>query len=544
MGKGLGAGLVSGGFVGAVVLSILSLYAPLPQDRIDAAPKLEAETPPSETVAPEDDAAAVAPETAAEPIVAEADSAEVAPAADAQTITPTNETQTAAPAAQTETEIVAPDTDTPAVAPDIETATVASDTETAQAPVVASQTPQATASETLTASTDTQTAEAVSAAPAQTQSPVAIIPDDSAATLTAQADSSAAQAVTPEVQEPAGAETLAQADTSVVQRSEVPSETVVGEEQVASVPAPEPTAEAQPDTPPRRSLPTVGEEEVETVSADTPITAPVPQITNPVAGVVTNRLPSLGTPAAVPSEDPAPEATEVAAPIENDALRQFATPVEGAEGKSLFSVLLIDSGEDGIARSELAQLAVPVTVAIDPTSPNARAIMAEYRAAGVEVVAIVNDLPESSEPSDVAVSVSAYFDVLSEAVGLMDPLDGRIQGNRSLLQPVLGAIRDTGHGLITYDRGLNTAQQAARRENIPNATVFRILDAELEKAPKIKRYLDRAAFTANQDGAVVVVGRSYEETVKAIVEWALEKKDASIAMVPVSAVMLATQDGS
>ena len=124
----------------------------------------------------------------------------------------------------------------------------------------------------------------------------------------------------------------------------------------------------------------------------------------------------------------------------------------------------------------------------------------------------------------------------------MDPLDGRIQANRSLLQPVLGAIRNSGHGLITYDRGLNTALQAARREDIPAATVFRVLDGELEKGPRIKRYMDRAAFNANRDGAVVVVGRSYPETVQAIVEWALEKKESGVAMVPVSAVMLADEN--
>ena len=223
------------------------------------------------------------------------------------------------------------------------------------------------------------------------------------------------------------------------------------------------------------------------------------------------------------------------------ALRAYGQRIEGAEGKSLFGVVLIDSGAEGIARADLMKLSVPVTIAIDPTAPNATQIMQDYRDAGMEVVAIANELPTASSPSDVAVAVEAYFDLLPQAVGIMDPLDGRIQSNRTLLQPVLGAIRSSGHGLITYDRGLNTAQQAARREDIPAATVFRVLDADLEEAPKIKRYLDRAAFNANRDGSVVVVGRSYPETVKAIVEWVLEKKESGIAMVPVSAVMLADE---
>jgi len=91
---------------------------------------------------------------------------------------------------------------------------------------------------------------------------------------------------------------------------------------------------------------------------------------------------------------------------------------------------------------------------------------------------------------------------------------------------------------VTYDKGLNTAQKTAERQNVAAATVFRLLDGDLEATPKIKRYLSRAAFTAAQDGSVVVLGRAYPETVKALVEWALEDKVADMSVVPVSKIML------
>ncbi|SHE75658.1 Uncharacterized conserved protein YibQ, putative polysaccharide deacetylase 2 family [Litoreibacter ascidiaceicola] len=509
MGKGIGAGIVSGGFVGVVVMTMLSLYAPLPQDRIDAAPKLEVETTPSEAVTPQ--VTETTPQANEVPSVA-------ATTTSSDTVTPVTENS-----AVTESESV----------------TVPEQQQ--DAPVVQATTPQLDSSSAV--DTDSPTAE-IATSDAQVAQLIPQAPtvqaegNDEIIIASADPMPEPVTQVNPGVQTPTAdaspnVEPTVDAETTTVQPSELPSPTITGTEKVVDSEAP-----AKPRV---SSLPTIGnaqEEAVEVASADTPIT--LPQVD---AGVVTNRLPSVGTGGATSLVTPAPQddtPTEpAAAPTDLGALQAFGTKVEGAEGKSLFGVILIDSGEDGIPRADLMKLSIPVTIALDPTAPDAARIMADYRAAGIEVIAIANELPTASSPSDVAVAVEAYFSILDQAVGLMDPLDGRIQSNRSLLQPVLGAIRNSGHGLVTYDRGLNTAQQAARREDIPAATVFRVLDAELEESPRIKRYLDRAAFNANRDGAVVVVGRSYPETIKGLVEWVLEKKEAGIAMVPVSAVMLA-----
>ncbi|EPX78995.1 divergent polysaccharide deacetylase family protein [Litoreibacter arenae] len=504
MGKGLGAGLVSGGFVGAVVMAMLSLYAPLPQDRIDAAPKINAEKPEPVSVAPESGASSAAPrveENASLPATASQSEAAAT-------------SEVARAPQQTGTQTLNEQQDAPVVQPTVaqpETAE-ATRSDSPAAPVVG---------------TDTQISQTTPDAPA-------LKADGDDAIVIARVDPAPSAALRvdeatplPSADAAPNVEADPQTATLKVQPSTLPSTTVVGTEQ------------PDPDAMPRASsLPTIGSDapeegdSLDVASADTPIT--LPRINS---GVVTNRLPSVGDAA----PEPEAERAEVApAPVEDlGALRNFAAQVDGIEGKSLFGVILIDSGEDGIPREDLMKLSIPVTIAIDPTAADAASTMQAYRDAGMEVVAIANELPTSAGPGDVAVAVEAYFNILDQAVGLMDPLDGRIQSNRTLLQPVLGAIRNSGHGLITFDRGLNTAQQAARRENIPAATVFRVLDGELEEAPKIKRYLDRAAFNANRDGAVVVVGRSYPDTVKALVEWVLEKKEAGIAMVPVSAVMLA-----
>ena len=92
-------------------------------------------------------------------------------------------------------------------------------------------------------------------------------------------------------------------------------------------------------------------------------------------------------------------------------------------------------------------------------------------------------------------------------------------------------------GLITYDKGLNAADQVARREDVPSAAIFRQLDAEDEDVPVIRRYLDRAAFKAAQEGRVMVLGQTRPETIAALMEWTLEGRAASVTLAPATAVM-------
>jgi polysaccharide deacetylase 2 family uncharacterized protein YibQ len=292
-------------------------------------------------------------------------------------------------------------------------------------------------------------------------------------------------------------------------------------------------------------LPQVGvaqTQEVTEVSSDTPIGVEVEPIENPVAAkpvqVVTGRLPTIGSTPQTPTPQIVPTNTPDAETPSRGALTDHAIPFT-SNAQSLFSIVIIDVGNEGVDREQLLNSSYPITVAIDPSVPDAAALMAQYRAAGIEVVALLNDLPPSAAPGDVAVAISGYFGVLDQAVAVMEPLDRRLQNNRELLEPVLGAISDTGHGLMTYEQGLNATQRSAQRLGVPSAAVFRVLDAEGEKSAKIKRYLKRAAFNAGRDGSVVVVGRSYAETMTAILEWALENNDVTLSLAPISAVLKA-----
>jgi uncharacterized protein len=84
---------------------------------------------------------------------------------------------------------------------------------------------------------------------------------------------------------------------------------------------------------------------------------------------------------------------------------------------------------------------------------------------------------------------------------------------------------------------LNAADQVARRDGVPAALIFREMDAGGEDSPLIRRYLDRAAFKAAQEGRVVVLGSTRPETITALMEWSVEGRGASVALAPLTAVL-------
>lgn len=254
---------------------------------------------------------------------------------------------------------------------------------------------------------------------------------------------------------------------------------------------------------------------------------------NRASGVTTDRLPRIGdAPAEVLPEVPLEEGLVGATPLD-----LFARPFENAEGKPLFALLLIDDGADAALRAEVAQLPFPVTFVLDPLRPESPAIATAYRAAGQEVAMLASGIPEGATAMDMEQSFQAMDLALPEAVAVVDAPEGGFQDSLDLARQAVPILADQGRGLLTYDRGLNPADQVARREGVPRAVIFRILDSEGESVPKMRNYLDRAAFKAAQEGQVVVIGRLRPDTLAAILEWSVEGRGASVALAPASAVL-------
>ena len=211
---------------------------------------------------------------------------------------------------------------------------------------------------------------------------------------------------------------------------------------------------------------------------------------------------------------------------------------EADPARPLMSIILIDDPNGPLSADVLAQITFPMSFAIDPQRPDAELRANQLREAGFEVLILAAAaIPEGARPSDVAVSLAAAQQVMPQAVAMIDSPGSRIQADRPVLEAVIAGLVDSGHGLVAFPRNLNAAEQSARRDGVPAATAFRLLDDADQSAPVITRYLDRASFAAGQEGAVIVVGQSRPDTVTAVFSWALGGRAEGVMLAPVSAVL-------
>lgn len=253
-------------------------------------------------------------------------------------------------------------------------------------------------------------------------------------------------------------------------------------------------------------------------------TASISQTSQSISGAQANALTS-DEPAAAPVADTTPP------------LQKYAAPFDAPDNKPLFAVILLDTGAQDLDRKALAALPFPVTFAIDPDTENASEAMAIYRAAGKEVVMLTAGLPNAATAQDLEQSFQSYQTSLPETVAVMGPATGGFQDNAVLSKLIVPVIAAQGRGMITFDRGLNSAAQNALREGLAQGTVFRQVDGAGESVSVIRRYLDRAVFKAAQDRTAIVMGQTLPNTITALTEWSLEGRAAEVTLAPVSAIL-------
>ena len=301
---------------------------------------------------------------------------------------------------------------------------------------------------------------------------------------------------------------------------------------------------------------------------------PVEEIANRAPDVETDRLPRIGdAPTSEETALPQPESTEAGAEPEADAkqaslpvirrlpgatddeepldipsdddplpegapaLLKWRTAFENAGDRPLMAVILVHEGGKAMSASELAGVPAVVAFGVNAGEPDAARIAADYRAAGREVV-MIPSLPEGATPQDVEVALRVNFETVPEAVAVMDNSGESFQSDRAAVAQIVDVVAATGHGLITFPRGLNTAHQRAERAGVPTGIIFRDIDGEGQSNEQIRRAMDRAAFRARRDEAVILVGRTRSETLAALVEWALGNRAASVTMAPISTALL------
>ena len=224
------------------------------------------------------------------------------------------------------------------------------------------------------------------------------------------------------------------------------------------------------------------------------------------------------------------------------ALQRYASEFENPEGSPVISVVLLHVGSSPLGSDVLQALPAHVSFAVDASAANVSGMAKAYRDAGREVV-LVPSLPAGAAPQDVEQAMQVNLSKVPEAVAIMDVSGSNFQSNRSAVRQVVDVVGDTGHGLITFPRGLNTAHQEAQRANVPTGLIFRNVDSGGETQEEIRRTLDRAAFRARQNQGVILVGTTNDTTIAAIVEWALGNRAASVSIAPISVALNSATGG-
>ena len=488
MARGFLSGIIWGGVVSVVGAGVVSVVA---EDR--SAPLAEVSAP-SSADAPE------ASENVAATASTDADLVqdEGAP----QVSTPEVDDVTAATAAGDDTPVVPETGQADNLADPAETAEAGALAVDDTAPVAPSA--PATAPEVPQAETELS----ISPEPAQPAPPaVPEAPTAFAQEETATPDAPTAEAPAPEIPDVAEAPTAAAA-AAPAQTSEV---------------APTPQAPEE-DT---------GEQIAALPSADDPAPSTGPSIGTPAVSLV-DRTPEV------------PEADEDAAvedaPLDTRAIAAFSAPFENPEDKPLMSIVLMDSGVDltggAVGLAALQSFPYPISFAVDASLEDATTRMADYRARGFEVMALM-DLPSGATASDAEVALSAALDAVPEAVAVMEGVGTGLQDSRDASEQIAQAVLATGHGLVLQSKGLNTTQKLAVRDGVPAVLIFRDFDSADQTPSTIRRFLDQAAFRAGQEGGVIMVGRVRPDTISALLLWGLQDRAERVALAPISAVLTA-----
>lgn len=497
--------------------------ASLEGDEADAGAAGEGEDP---SATPDGDEADATP-AVEDPETIQGPSTEIPLPAGTEFNRPAPEPEAALPSAETAPSASAPLA--PALAGDVAAPTF--DTSPAALPNVGADAPAA-----LSLSTDPSAAPAspaAAAAPLTTTGPAILTQPDASASP--DVNTAALAPVEDEAEAPVEEEAPAEEEAAAAVEQDPVAEPV---EEVTALAVPD--ASADPVVQPLQTpvFPTIGDG-TSAEGSGLPQTPAAP--TEEVAGLntplfpQTSGLPQLGGEAAV-EDEAEPVAPEVdAAPL--PAIEAFAAEFDANETRPLMAVVLIDEPDSRIEQSTLTRFTFPVAFAVDPLHPDAAARAAAYREAGFEVVILGSMIAEGATAADVEVALAAAAIVLPEAVAVLDTPEDRIQADRPVLDAVVGVLAETGHGLVAFPRGLNAAEQSANRAGVAGATVFRMLDGDDQRATVITRFLGRAAFTATQEGAVIVVGRTRPDTVTALFSWALGARSEGVALAPLSATI-------
>ena len=203
------------------------------------------------------------------------------------------------------------------------------------------------------------------------------------------------------------------------------------------------------------------------------------------------------------------------------------------------SIILVDIGTAGVSQAELLKQTLPLTFAVDGSRTDAKRVAGDYRAAGFEIIALMNDDQVAElTTADAAIEVvQGYFHAVPDALAIVDAPTARLQKNRRILSPVLASLTGDAPGFLTYKGGLGTAAKETQEAGLPTGVITRYLDETYGSPSIIKRAIDRTTIEAAKNGAAILMAVATPSVLQGIAQWADSSAAAKVELVPVSSAM-------
>ncbi|MBT4566425.1 MAG: hypothetical protein HOC45_00750 [Marinovum sp.] len=221
-------------------------------------------------------------------------------------------------------------------------------------------------------------------------------------------------------------------------------------------------------------------------------------------------------------------------------IETFAMPKVSDEAKPLLTVVLIADEKNPIDIQALKQVPFPISLAIPMTGLESEKLMNFYRSNGFEVAVII-DYPNAASVQEIDAILTSGLARLNKTVAVIEGSPGNLQKTRSRSEQTAKILSQTGHGLLVYDKGLNTIVREAENLGVPVRTIYRNFDELKGGSRTIRRFLDGAAFRARQEGlksAIVVTASLHPETLNALLLWSMQSRSQTVTIAPLSQALM------
>ena len=266
-----------------------------------------------------------------------------------------------------------------------------------------------------------------------------------------------------------------------------------------------------------------------------------PRLPAPAPGTTVGRLPAIGvvpTPMPTESSDLFPDPTGELGPdfdMSLPAYLRYAAYTELLPDQRALGVALFD-GPGGI--EALTDFPVSVTLILDPFQSDAQPRAAAYRLAGHEVALLATGIPPLATPTDMAQIWEVWRAQFPEIVAVVDLAQGGVAQNRETARFLADLLSEDGQGAISQRPGVDGFLAAARAADVASASVYRRLDDGAQSAPTMRRLLDRAAFEAQRQPGILVLGQADNpDTIEVLRSFVQSPSREGVVLTPASAIL-------